>query len=91
MQYNNLRNIYNNIISDCPFGFRANPSIRDAITSLANHIYIALDEMNYTLELYIRYPKAFDTVNHKLLFDKLGHNGMSGTSKAYISNREQFV
>ena len=85
----------NNIISKCQFGFKANSSTSDAITHLTNHIYKEFDKQNYTLAICIDFSKAFDTINHEILLDKLKHIGIRGTLlhwfKSYLSNRKQFV
>ena len=45
--------------------------------------------------MFIDLQKSFDTVNHKILLDKLEHYGIRGTPlqwfSYYLSNRKQFV
>ena len=49
----------------------------------------------YTVGIFVDLKKAFDTVNHNILFDKLYHYGICGIPLAwlssYLSNRQQFV
>ena len=45
--------------------------------------------------VFLDMSKAFDTLNHDILLDKLSYLGISGISKdlltSYLSNRQQYV
>ena len=47
------------------------------------------------LNIFLDLTKAFDTIDHSLLFQKLCHNGIRNTAlklcKDYLTNREQYV
>jgi len=50
----------------------------------------------YSCSIFLDLSKAFDAVNHNILFDKFYHNfGIRGIPlqlfRSYLSNREQFV
>ena len=62
---------------------------------LYDKISSALDRGDIAVGIFLDLLKAFDTVNHNILFDKLEHYGIRGLAlkwvKSYFSNRLQFV
>jgi hypothetical protein len=83
------------ILSPCQFGFRSQKSTNDAIISLLDIIYSALDKNEFPIGLFIDLRKAFDTVNHNYLLLKLQHYGIRGLAldyiRSYLSDRHQYV
>ena len=55
----------------------------------------AIDRGELAVGVFLDLSKAFDTVNHSILFDKREHYGIRGLAlkwiKSYFSNRLQFV
>ena len=84
-----------NILYAYQFGFRQLHSPDLALILLVDKISMALEEGDYVLGLFLDFSKAFDTVNHEILFKKLDYYGIQGTSldlfKSYLTNRYQFV
>ena len=62
---------------------------------LIDKILKALDEGEIVLGVFIDLSKAFDTVNHTILLDKLYKYGIRGMAHVWITNylydREQYV
>ena len=84
-----------NCIFELQFGFRAKHSTNHALFSLTEMIREALDNSNFACGIFIDLQKAFDTVDHHILLNKLDHYGIRGLAnnwfKSYLSNRQQFV
>lgn len=83
------------ILSDNQFGFRDGRSTEDAIASLTQQVYKALDEKTPSLCIFVDLAKAFDTVSHRLLLNKLENCGIRGQVlkllESYLSERKQYV
>ena len=75
-----------NILSNHQYGFRRNRSTEDALLNLTDKISKALDEGKYTIGVFLDLSKAFDTVNHEILFSKLQHYGIRGTCLQWFMN-----
>ena len=64
----------NNLIYEKQFGFRAY-SVNHALISTTELIKSQLEHGNYVAGIFIELEKAFDTVNHEILIQKLFHYG----------------
>ena len=97
IMYNRLRNYLNEneILDDKPFGFRAGHSTEHAILELTDQVSNAIDNNNFALGVFIDLSKAFDTVNHNILLEKLSMYGVKGNNlkwfHSYLSNRKQYI
>ena len=85
----------NNRFYPLKFGFRRNYSTKHALISLTETIRKYLDEGNFACNIFVQLQKAFDTVEHDILFKKFGHYGVRGLAndwfKSYLSDRKQFA
>ena len=66
-----------------------------AALQLTESIYNSIDSKQHCAGVFIDHKKAFDTVNHKLLVDKLSFYGVRGVANAWLENfpmnRKQYV
>ena len=62
---------------------------------ITEHIRGLLDTGHYVCGIFVDLEKAFDTVNHKILCEKLNDYGLRGNVnnliQSYLSNRKQYV
>lgn len=83
------------LLNNSQYGFRANRSTAMALMESIEEITDAIDEYKYVAGIFIDLKKAFDTINHEILIDKLERYGIRGIVlqwvRSYLSNRKQFV
>ena len=93
--YGRLHLTENKIVFKKQFGFRSGHSTYHAFLELIDQICESFDEKNYFLGSIVDLSKAFDTINHKILINKLENYGTCGKSllwfKSYLSNRKQYL
>ena len=87
----------NEILYKHQYGFRSGHNTSHPVLHLTNKIYNALNQKPSakTLTIFIDLKKAFDTVDHKILLQKMDHYGIRSTENLwfqnYLGGREQFV
>ena len=78
------------------FGFRMQRSPNLALIILVDRISKALENGDFVLGLFLDFSKAFDMVNHSILYEKLEFHGVRGGvtvffCQSYLSDRTQYV
>ena len=78
--------IANNIIADEQAGFVPGRSTGDSIFGLVNHLYSAMNKQERSAVVFLDLRKAFDTVDHSILLQKLRHYGIDDASRGWFQN-----
>ena len=85
----------NNLIYSLQFEFRQKHSTSHALIHLTDKIREQLDKENFACGVFVNFQKAFDTVDHQILIQKLNYYGIRGIANnwfcSYLQNRTQFV
>ena len=85
----------NNILTEHQFGFRKGRSTLDAAMQVLANITKASCKKQTSVNVFLDLQKAFDTVDHDLLLQKLNVYGCSGVClewfNDYLRNRQQYV
>ena len=85
----------NNLIYSLQFGLRQKHSTSHALIHLTDKIREQLDKGNFACGIFVDFQKAFDTVDHQILIQKLNYYGIRGIANnwfsSYLQNRTQFV
>lgn len=84
-----------NFFASTQYGFLVGRSTQDAIIALTNPIYTALNNDEPCIALFLDLCKAFDTISHCLISEKLHNAGIRGQAHRlltnYLSNRTHAV
>ena len=80
---------------DEQFGFRRNYSTSLAVFNLSQHILIQIENGNYCIGPFMDLSKAFDTIDHHILIQKLKYYGIRRNALSwfinYLTDRKQYV
>ena len=87
--------IKNKLLYVSQYGFRKLHSTELAALEFTDKIVLNLDKGKLPLAVFLDLSKAFDTIDHSILLNKLKYYGVRGISlywfQSYLSNRKQCV
>ena len=85
----------NNLLYSSQYGFRKSHSTEHAVLDIVEDILRNMDKRYFSCGVFIDLKKAFDTVNHEILLDKLNFYGFRGLIndwfQSYLKNRTQTI
>ena len=97
LMYNRLLKYINEnkLLYKYQFGFQKGKSTHMALIVLIDKISEALENGDCVIGIFLDFSKAFDTVDHSILLQKLSFYGIEGVTLSwfenYLSNRKQYV
>ena len=85
----------NDLLYKSQYGFRKLHSTELAALEFADKIVSNLEQGKLPLAIFLDLSKAFDTIDHKILLEKLKYYGISGKAiewfQSYLCERKQYV
>ena len=85
----------NKLFNISQYGFRKNHSTELAALELIDRLTTYMNNGDIPITIFLDLSKAFDTLNHSILLDKLKHYGIKDCAlnllNSYLSDRQQFV
>ena len=83
------------VIYNSQFGFQKGKSTNHSLIEITEKIRNCMENKKYGCGIFIDLKKAFDTVNHDILIQKLEHYGLRDISlnwfRSYLTDRSQYV
>ena len=87
--------VQNDLFTKQQFGFLQGRSTSDAVLSFTEYQYAALNSRQFSVNVFIDFVKAFDTIDHNILLKKLNKYGIRGLPlqliSSYLTDRKQVV
>lgn len=84
-----------NLLSNKQFAYKQGYSTEDALISVTDLVVTGLSNSEKSIAIFLDLAKAFDTVSHRILIEKLEWKGVRGLPldlfKSYLNNRKQSV
>ena len=85
----------NKLLYKSQYGFRNNHSTELASLELIDRFSYYMDNGQIPISIFLDLSKAFDTLNHSILLQKLKHYGIENTPlkwfQSYLTDRVQYV
>ena len=83
------------ILFESQYGFRSGRNTSHATLDFVQTIEEAIESGQYAIGVFCDLSKAFDTLNHEILLQKLSHYGIRGIAnewfRSYLKDRKQYV
>ena len=87
--------LMNDLLYNSQYGFRNKHSTTHAVTEFLGRVLNGFENEEYTLGVFLDLSKAFDTIDHGILLNKLERYGVRGHAnswfRSYLENRWQQV
>jgi hypothetical protein len=84
-----------NLLDNCQHGFRKDRNTSTAVSNFVNQLMASKKEKKDAYGIFYDYTKAFDSVDHVMLMEKLKNYGIRGAAsewiKSFLYNRRQSV
>ena len=85
----------NNFLFDSQYGFRKHHSTELTAVELTDKIYETMDQGDIPISIFLDLSKAFDTLAHSILLNKLEYYGVKDNASrwfsSYLTGRYQYI